>query len=124
MKLEVNVLENKLKWKQILKQYDANYTALRQKFEKEKEMAQRKDIYYGQDMKFQTIVQQTKQDTDVLKQTQKELLNVELNAVDLMDTLDQQTAQINKIKENVVESNNLLDNMGKTIKKMKKRWWA
>mmetsp|Transcript_63240 Transcript_63240/g.100548 ORF Transcript_63240/g.100548 Transcript_63240/m.100548 type:complete len:185 (+) Transcript_63240:818-1372(+) len=124
MKLEIKVLDNKMNWTKIVNAHQSEYQALKVKFEKAKETAQRKDICYSQNVKSQQILQQTKQNTNALKDAQKELHQVDLNAVDVMNTLDEQTQQINKIKTNVTESNKLLDDMGKTIKKMSRRWWA
>ena len=124
MKLNLKTMDNKGNWNVIINKNQTNYQSLKIKFEKEKETAQRKDIYYEQDMKKQAILQQSKKNTDILKDSAKELHETDLNAVDIMNKLDEQTMQINKIKKNVKESNDLLDNMGKTIKKMKRRWWA
>eukprot|EP00483_Globobulimina_turgida_P012978 UN13002 len=127
MKQEIKALENKdnkKHWNMILNKHQDKYQSLKALFEKEKNNAQRRDIFHAHDMQNKAILQQSKDNTNVLKDAQKELHETDLNVVDIMDTLDEQTVQIKKIQQNVVESNNLLDNMGKTIKKMKRRWWA
>ena len=124
MKLELKALDNKTNWSNVINKHETNYQRLKVKFEKEKETAQRRDIYYEQDLKNEAMLVQAKKNTNILMDAQKELHETEIGVVDTMNTLDEQTAQIKKVKKNLEESNNLLDNMGKTIKKMKRRWWA
>eukprot|EP01084_Bolivina_argentea_P140524 247006_1 len=124
MEQEMKLLHNKSKWTLIINKHQTHYAALKSQFENAKAKAQKRDVYYDQHIKNEAMLHQAKQDTNVLKDTHKELLETELNAADVMATLDDQTVQIKKIKDNVTESNNLLDNMGKTIKQMARRWWA
>lgn len=124
MKLELKALDNKTNWNNVICKHQTNYLNLKIKFETIKEKAQRRDIYYDYDIKKQAMLQQTKQNTNILKDAQQQLNKTELNALDTMDTLNDQTEQIKDIQQKVQQSNNLLDNMGNTIKKMKRRWWA
>ena len=124
MKLELKALDYKTNWNNVICKHEANYQNLKIKFEKEKEKAERRDIYYEHDIKQESMLKQAKQNTNILKEAQMEIYQTEANALDTMDTLNDQTEQIKGIHSKVKESNNLLDNMGNTIKKMKRRWWA
>ena len=124
MKQELKVLDGGTNWSETIKQHQDEYQSLKAQFERERTIAQRKDVFHGHDMKLEAMHEQTKSNTKVLKDAQKELHGTESNAVDVMATLDDQTAQIKGIKAKAAASNNLLENMGKTLKKMKRRWWA
>ena len=110
--------DHTLSWTQIIKQHQTNYESLKLQFE------QKRRCDDAQCSKKKKMLKQCRANTDTLKNAQNEIHSVAVNAVDLMNALDEQSVQIKNIKQNVAQSNNLLDNMSNTIKKMKRRWWA
>merc|ERR1712129_518728 len=100
MKLEMQSLQNKDEWKQIVDENQRKYEFLLNQLQKQQ---QNQTSHNGKDY-------QMKNDTNALIQCQKELEETELNAIDCMNVLNEQTEQIKKIKSNVKESNSLLEN--------------
>ena len=124
MKQEIKALNERAKWNETFKKHETDYRLLTSRLDKEQCFTKSSNSDYKEDLEFAVKVKQSKDDTDVLKETQKELYQIESNTEDLMVTLDEQHTQLDAIKAKSMASNNLLDNMGRTLKKMKSRWWA
>ena len=64
---------------------------------------------------------QSKDDTQVLRDAQRELNMTEKNAIDIEENLYEQRTVIEKIKANLIAGNTLLGRMGRTINRMGRR---
>lgn len=123
LKQEVSALNDKGQWRNKFNDYQADYQALKLRLENQRDTAKSCGDYKKLDQSA-AKVKQSNENTDILKETQRELYQIESNTEDLMVTLNEQHTQLDAIKAKTIASNNILDNMGKTLKKMKSRWWA
>jgi len=134
MKQEVKALDGNQRdsWNNIIDRYNNDYLSLRDLYEKEKEAAQRKDLFGGaydpanmasssENARMIKMRNQSKDNTEVLRDAHRELNMTEKNAIDIEENLYEQRTVIEKIKANLIAGNTLLGRMGRTINTMGRR---
>jgi len=134
MKREVRTLDgtSRQSWNNIIDRYNNDYISLKDLYEKEKENAQRKDLFgnaydpanFGsssEQARMMKMKNQGKENTEVLKDARRELELTEKNAIEIEENLYEQRTVIQKVKANLIAGNTLLGRMGRTINTMGRR---
>merc|ERR1719150_1220077 len=134
MKQQIKTLDGNAResWNNVMDRYNNDYASLKELYQKEKESAQRKDLfgsaYDGANMasssesaRMLKIRGKAKKNTEVLEDARTELYLTEKNAMDIEENLHEQRSVIQKIKANLIAGNTLLGRMGRTINTMGRR---
>merc|ERR1712228_575479 len=119
-------------WNNVIDRYNNDYLSLKDLYEKEKESAQRKDVFgdaydpanlgsSSDQAKILKIRNQSKDNSNMLREAHLELNLTEKNAIDIQENLYEQRTVIEKIKANLIAGNTLLGRMGRTINQMTRR---
>jgi len=134
MKQEVKALDGNARdtWSNVIDRYNNDYLSLKDLYEKEKEAAQRKDLFgdaydnsnlgsSSEQARMLKVRNNAKQNTEILRDANRELNMTEKNAMDIEENLYEQRTVIQKIKANLIAGNTLLGRMGRTINTMGRR---
>eukprot|EP00483_Globobulimina_turgida_P000783 UN00784 len=131
MKQEIKALDGNTRdsWNNVIDRYNNDYLSLKDLYQKEKESAQRKDLFgdaydnanlgsNSEQSRMLKMRNSSKQNTEVLRDAHLELNMTEKNAIDIEENLYEQRTVIDKIKANLIAGNTLLGRMGRTINTM------
>merc|ERR1712129_72052 len=134
MKHEIKSLDGNARdsWNDVMDRYNNDYLSLKDLYEKEKESAQRKDLFgdaydpanlgsSSEQAKMLKIRNQSKDNSNMLREAHLELNLTEKNAIDIQENLYEQRTVIEKIKANLIAGNTMLGRMGRTINQMGRR---
>eukprot|EP01083_Nonionella_stella_P076495 208473_1 len=134
MKQEIKALDGNARdsWNNVIDRYNNDYISLKDLYEKEKESAQRKDLFgdaydpanmgSSHEQARMIKMRNSQQDnTEVLRDAHRELNMTEKNAMDIEENLYEQRSVIEKVKANLIAGNTLLGRMGRTINTMGRR---
>merc|ERR1719433_442914 len=134
MKQQIKTLDGNARdsWNNVIDRYNNDYASLKELYEKEKESAQRKDLFgsaydnanmasSSEQARMLKMRGKAKKNTEVLEDARTELYLTEKNAMDIEENLYEQRTVIQKIKANLIAGNTLLGRMGRTINTMGRR---
>merc|ERR1719362_291291 len=125
MKQQIKSLDGSSResWQNVMERYNNDYITNKQLYEKERETAQRKDVF-GSDSYLSNLGDSSEQarmvgmqrdarkNTETLEEARRELIGTEKNAEDIQENLYEQRGKIEKIKANLIAGNTLLGRMG------------
>merc|ERR1711971_718425 len=134
MKQQIKTLDGNARdsWNNVMDRYQNGYLSLKDLYQKEREAAQRKDMFgdaydpsnlasSSEQARMLKMRGNAKQNTEVLRDAHRELNMTEKNAMDIEENLYEQRSVIEKIKANLIAGNTLLGRMGRTISTMGRR---
>jgi len=135
MELEIRGLDNnaKSKWQDRINRYKTDLKTLQRDFDRDKEIAQRNDLFSGsgrlssnasgteEEQRLVATVDRAREDNEILRQSARELNDTEKNAMEISEELVNQKGKINRIKGNLEEGNTVLGRVGRMLGRMRRR---
>ncbi|ETO29936.1 hypothetical protein RFI_07183 [Reticulomyxa filosa] len=144
MELELRSLDpnTKSKWQDRVNRYKTDLKTLQQDFDREKEIAQRSELFPGakdaaneillnwkkkkgtttdEQARLISTADQSRKDTDMLRDSAKQLHDTEQQAMEISGELVEQKNRINNIRKNLGEGNTVLGRVGRVLGRMGRR---
>jgi len=134
MELELRSLDpgSKNKWQERVNRYKSDLKTLQRDFDRDKEVAQRNELFPGardtanltttdEQARLILTAEQDRKNTDILRDSQKELHGTEKQAMEISNELVQQRSKIGRIRDNLGEGNTILGRVGRVLGRMGRR---
>jgi len=134
MELELRSLDTGLKnkWQDRVSRYKTDLKTLQRDFDRDKEIAQRNELFPGakdsanlvttdEQARLILAVDQTRKDTDMLRESAQELHGTEKQAMEISNELVVQRTKMSRIKTNLGEGNTVLGRIGRVLRRMGRR---